>query len=65
MQKQEQQQVKTILIDFLVLFGLGFTNEMQKMTTKEFSGGWRSKKNFNIKPFSSEIGISKSSLCRT
>eukprot|EP01080_Neovahlkampfia_damariscottae_P000492 gene492-8006_t len=24
-----------------ILFGLGFTNEMQKMTTKEFSGGWR------------------------
>jgi len=25
----------------LILFGLGFTNEMQKMKTKEFSGGWR------------------------
>jgi len=25
----------------LILFGLGFTNEMQRMKTKEFSGGWR------------------------
>lgn len=25
----------------LILFGLGFSNEMQKMKTKEFSGGWR------------------------
>lgn len=25
----------------LILHGLGFTTEMQKMTTKEFSGGWR------------------------
>jgi ATP-binding cassette, subfamily F, member 3 len=24
-----------------ILHGLGFTSEMQKMTTKEFSGGWR------------------------
>lgn len=24
-----------------ILFGLGFTPQMQKMTTKEFSGGWR------------------------
>lgn len=24
-----------------ILFGLGFSTEMQKMTTKEFSGGWR------------------------
>jgi ATP-binding cassette, subfamily F, member 2 len=24
-----------------ILFGLGFTPSMQKMTTKEFSGGWR------------------------
>lgn len=25
----------------MILDGLGFTTEMQKMTTKEFSGGWR------------------------
>jgi ATP-binding cassette subfamily F protein 3 len=25
----------------VILHGLGFTSEMQKMTTKEFSGGWR------------------------
>ena len=25
----------------LILFGLGFSTEMQNMTTKEFSGGWR------------------------
>jgi len=25
----------------LILFGLGFSTEMQKMKTKEFSGGWR------------------------
>jgi ATP-binding cassette, subfamily F, member 2 len=25
----------------IILFGLGFTPSMQKMTTKEFSGGWR------------------------
>ena len=24
-----------------ILFGLGFTQKMQHMTTKEFSGGWR------------------------
>lgn len=24
-----------------ILSGLGFTPEMQRMTTKEFSGGWR------------------------
>lgn len=24
-----------------LLFGLGFSTEMQAMTTKEFSGGWR------------------------
>jgi len=25
----------------IILFGLGFTKEMQRKRTKEFSGGWR------------------------
>ena len=52
----------------LVLYGLGFTNEMQNMKTKEFSGGWRSKKKKRILLFKqilffSEISISKSFIC--